>query len=172
MSPPGRLWKFSHIYPKDSPQGDTIYSLFVAIGFAIAILFLRPLDGFINNSKVLMPVTFCGRMCYSLYLVHWLVAVVLGHLLLQAGIHGLVPVLTISAPIIFAVSIGASWAFYMLVERHFLNTANMTAADLAAAAKGEATAVATWWRNRGCVMHASADSKFALAGYPSWPTPV
>jgi peptidoglycan/LPS O-acetylase OafA/YrhL len=72
-------------------------------------------------------------MCYSLYLIHWLVAVILGHLLLQAGVHGLVPVLTITGPIIFVVSIVAAWAFYMLVERHFLNTANLTAADLAPA---------------------------------------
>ena len=84
-----------------------------------------------TRSRILQPVTMCGRMCYSLYLMHWLVCVTIGHILLNVGLHSLHQVLWITVPILFVLSIAASWVFYMLVERHFLNTPNVPVKPIA-----------------------------------------
>ncbi|HEV3166318.1 MAG TPA: acyltransferase [Isosphaeraceae bacterium] len=100
---------------------DTLYSLWIGAAFAVAILWLRPLDERICGIKVLAPIAFCGRMCYSLYLLHWPISKLISHVLFNMGVRGYWPVLTITIPVVTAVSIGASWVFYVLVERHFLN---------------------------------------------------
>jgi peptidoglycan/LPS O-acetylase OafA/YrhL len=100
---------------------DDPYAWYSAFIFALAILLLRPVDGWMCTSKLLWPIAFCGRMCYSLYLIHWPLCKITGNLLLLAGVRGFVPVLLITLPVVTVVSIFAGWAFHLLVERHFLN---------------------------------------------------
>jgi peptidoglycan/LPS O-acetylase OafA/YrhL len=109
-----------HGYNTDTVLDDP-YAWYAAFIFALVILLLRPADGWICNSRLLWPIAICGRMCYSLYLIHWPLCKIIGNLLLLAGVRGFVPELTITAPIIIAVSILAGWAFHLVVERHFLN---------------------------------------------------
>jgi peptidoglycan/LPS O-acetylase OafA/YrhL len=99
-----------------------LYNLLLAGFFALAILLLRPLDERISSAPLLRPLMFCGRMCYSLYLIHWPIVIIVGHILYSAGVRGFLPVLTIMVPVITALSLLAAAAFYQLVERHFLNS--------------------------------------------------
>jgi peptidoglycan/LPS O-acetylase OafA/YrhL len=62
-------------------------------------------------------------MCYSLYLVHWPVTVVITTFFYQAGVRGFWPTLLIVAPIGIACSLASAWLFHVLVERRFLNSA-------------------------------------------------
>jgi peptidoglycan/LPS O-acetylase OafA/YrhL len=66
-------------------------------------------------------------MCYSLYLIHWPLCKIVGNLLFLAGVRGFIPVLTITLPVVTAVSLLAGWAFHQLVERHFLNPPSVIA---------------------------------------------
>jgi peptidoglycan/LPS O-acetylase OafA/YrhL len=99
-----------------------LYNLLLAGLFAIALLHLRPFDQRLSSSAILRPLTSCGRMCYSLYLIHWPVTILVGHALYSAGVRGFLPVLTIMIPALTAASIAAAALFYFLVERHFLNS--------------------------------------------------
>jgi len=100
---------------------DDPYSWWTAFAFALAILVLRPFDGWICGNRLFTPIAFCGRMCYSLYLIHWPVCKIVGNLLLIAGVRGDLLVLLVTMPVVTAVSILAGWIFHQLVERHFLN---------------------------------------------------
>lgn len=111
----------------DDSVVDDPYSWWTAFLFALVILVLRPLDGWICHSKLLVPIAFCGRMCYSLYLIHWPLCKIVGNLLFLAGVRGFIPVLTITLPVVTAVSLLAGWAFHQLVERHFLNPPSVIA---------------------------------------------
>jgi peptidoglycan/LPS O-acetylase OafA/YrhL len=99
-----------------------LYNLLLAGFFALAILLLRPLDDRLSSAPILRPLMFCGRMCYSLYLIHWPIVIILGHILYSSGVHGDLLVLTITIPAVTALSLLAAAAFYHLIERHFLNS--------------------------------------------------
>jgi peptidoglycan/LPS O-acetylase OafA/YrhL len=94
----------------------------VSFGFALLLLALHPLDGGLASAAWARPVSWCGTMCYSLYLVHWPVTKAASHLLLNAGIESPAETLLVTVPISIALSIAAAWPFHLLVERRFLNT--------------------------------------------------
>jgi peptidoglycan/LPS O-acetylase OafA/YrhL len=89
--------------------------------FALLLLALRRWDLRLARARALQPVAFCGRMCYSLYLIHWPVTLVVSIWLHHAGVRGVWPTLLITIPTATAASIFASWGFYRVVERRFLN---------------------------------------------------
>ena len=60
-------------------------------------------------------------MCYSLYLVHWPIAVVMTNAFYEAGIRSLYGTFFIVGPSTIAVSILLSRLFYLVIERHFIN---------------------------------------------------
>jgi peptidoglycan/LPS O-acetylase OafA/YrhL len=122
------ILQFMQLPTTDDATDTILYTLRVSFAFALLILVLRPADGPMTRSRLLLPIAICGRMCFSLYLIHWITCAVLGHLLLQIGVRGLVPVLMITVPIVIVVSIALSWGFYVLVERHFLNSTSSRAA--------------------------------------------
>jgi peptidoglycan/LPS O-acetylase OafA/YrhL len=96
-------------------------SLFVATAFTLGILAVHRWDACIMNSRLSQPLMFCGRMCYSLYLVHLPVCMLIHAILLDAGIAAdqMAPVWTVL--LCAAASIPLAWLFYLGVERHFLN---------------------------------------------------
>jgi len=103
---------------------ERFWELVGSTAFALGVLLLRPWDLRTANSRLLLPIAFCGRMCYSLYLVHWPVSVLLTAAFYRAGVRGLLPTLLIVAPFTIAASIAASWLFHLTVERRFLNPPN------------------------------------------------
>lgn len=110
----------AHGYDTDTVLDDP-YSWYAAFIFALAILLLRPIDGWMCTTRLLWPIAMCGRMCYSLYLIHWPLCKIMAALLVFMGVRGFVPELTIIPPILIAISLLAGWTFHILVERHFLN---------------------------------------------------
>jgi peptidoglycan/LPS O-acetylase OafA/YrhL len=93
----------------------------VAFLFTFLIIALKPWDEFINRSKALAPIRFCGEMCYSLYLVHWPVVVIIAHTFNLWGITNPVGILFITVPCCAAVAIMVARIFHLLVERRFWN---------------------------------------------------
>lgn len=96
----------------------------MAVGFifAAALSFLHRWDCAIASARWLRPISSCGVMCYSLYLVHWPVSKALSHLLADAGCTGPASTLLITIPACIAASIAAAIPFHVWVERRFLNT--------------------------------------------------
>jgi peptidoglycan/LPS O-acetylase OafA/YrhL len=102
------------------------FEYIIATLFALAILYLRPLDAKLSTSKLLYPFAFCGQMCYSLYLIHWPICKAMSATLYNNGITGITNTLLVTVPISMALSILIARLFYNLVERHFLNSPTTT----------------------------------------------
>jgi peptidoglycan/LPS O-acetylase OafA/YrhL len=64
---------------------------------------------------------FCGRICYSLYLVHQLPVKTISTGLYRAGVASDQATLLLTVPTCIAVSVTLSCLFCHLVERRFLN---------------------------------------------------
>jgi len=95
----------------------------VSFLFAIALIPLFNFDLRIAQSRWLRPVMWCGVMCYSLYLVHYPVELLTTQLLYNAGVQGEWSTLFVTVPLSLCASLLCAWAFYLLVERRFLNSA-------------------------------------------------
>ena len=95
---------------------------YVGFFFAFLISVLYRWDVAIEMSRVLRPITWCGTMCYSLYLIHWPVVKITSHLIYAVGVRGPWPTLAITMPVSVFSAVAAGWGFHLLVERRFLNT--------------------------------------------------
>jgi len=90
---------------------------------ALLIMFLSSISPNLKNHFLKNNiVTFCGGMCYSIYLIHYpLISFVGGKLLAKFPISGLLPQFIVYCliiiPIIFVCSVG----FYLLFERPFMD---------------------------------------------------
>jgi peptidoglycan/LPS O-acetylase OafA/YrhL len=89
--------------------------------FAIVLVALRPFDARAARSAFVRPLSWCGVMCYSLYLVHWPVCKALSHSLQVAGARTDRSTLLIVVPACLVASILVGWGFHVMVERRFLN---------------------------------------------------
>ncbi len=83
------------------------FNLFVALCFAWAISLLHRWDQLIVSTKSFWPVTLCGRMCYSLYLVHYSVVRAASHYIYHAGAKDARLTVLITVPICIALLIAA-----------------------------------------------------------------
>lgn len=97
-------------------------ALVAAFAFALLLLFLHPWDARLARTPVLRPLMLCGRMCYSLYLVHWPVCKAVSHLTYEAaGWQTDWQILWLNVPLCLACCLPVGAAFFWLVERRFLN---------------------------------------------------
>jgi peptidoglycan/LPS O-acetylase OafA/YrhL len=94
--------------------------LFASVAFAALLVPLHRFDAAIDRSRWLAPIRFCGVRCYSLYLVHEPISHRVATLLVGKGITGLGATILVTIPVCTAMSVAAGWAFYALVERHFV----------------------------------------------------
>lgn len=94
----------------------------VAGMFAIALIYLKPWDMKIAQHRLTQPLTWCGKISYSIYLTHFVVAVFVSSVLASYGLTGDGWVVLCVLPLCVAMSIAIGWVFYMLVERHFINS--------------------------------------------------
>jgi peptidoglycan/LPS O-acetylase OafA/YrhL len=114
----------------DAGLKDDVYNIQNGIAFALLAVILHPFDKAMISSRILAPVAWCGRMCYSLYLMHWPITILVGQVLLLHGVHGYVGVLLITVPITCTISIAAAAVFHHLVERYFLNKSSSPAPSI------------------------------------------
>lgn len=92
-----------------------------AFVFALALILLHRWDKLLMTSTLAAPIVWCGKMCYSLYLVHQLPTRALSAGFYRLGIDSNLEILLIVVPACVAVSIPLAWYFHLLVERRFLN---------------------------------------------------
>jgi peptidoglycan/LPS O-acetylase OafA/YrhL len=92
-----------------------------AFVFALLLMALRSVDVRLASSPWLMPVQYCGKLCYSMYLVHWPVVYLVSIGMYRLGLHSLAATLALTVPVCVAVSVALAQIFHTLVERRFLN---------------------------------------------------
>lgn len=97
------------------------WSLVFGSGFAVLMSLLEGWDASLARARVLWPLTWCGQMCYSLYLVHATCTVMISQALAKQGITGIWPTLLVTLPLAMTAAILASRLFHELVEKRFLN---------------------------------------------------
>lgn len=108
---------------------NRVWELIASTAFTIVALLLRPWDERFVQSRLSRPLAVCGRMCYSLYLVHWPITVVIASYFHGAGVRGLWPTLMFVAPLGIVASIVSAWLFHRAVETRFLNSPATTVPD-------------------------------------------
>lgn len=96
--------------------------LVAALLFSAVLLQLRPHDTSIMTSRLLFPITWCGSMCYSLYLSHWTFVKPLSNWLWHNGADTPRSTLFLTIPACLLISVAVARVFYILVEHRFLNT--------------------------------------------------
>jgi peptidoglycan/LPS O-acetylase OafA/YrhL len=103
--------------------------LTTAFPFALLLIVLHRYDRIVAAARIFAPLRFCGRMCYSLYLVHAPVCVLLGWACYRAGLTGPVQSLAITLPACLVSSLVAGLTFHRFVERRYLNSNDATRAE-------------------------------------------
>lgn len=96
-------------------------AVLAGFSFGLVLLLLHPHDERMARWGPLRPLFFCGEMCYSVYLVHILVAFPAANAFAAAGLGGFWPTVTLTVPLATALSVGLARLFHLGVERHFLN---------------------------------------------------
>ena len=103
-------------YSTDIPGGRTAFC------FSLILLLLHKWDKAIATFRLLSPLTWCGTMCYSLYLVHQIPVKAVSQGLYWSGVTGSWQTLFIVIPCCIVVSVTLGFLFYSSVERRFLNS--------------------------------------------------
>ncbi len=99
----------------------------VAAAFAVLACRLSPHDAALSSARWAAPLRFCGRMCYSLYLVHPLVAVPVAWLFWRAGLTSPAVTVFVTLPLAVLASVPVGYAFCRLVEQRFAGAARPAA---------------------------------------------
>jgi peptidoglycan/LPS O-acetylase OafA/YrhL len=113
----GTILVVSAIIVPAGPAGSS-----VAFVFAALLLVLYPLDTALMRASWARPLSFCGQMCYSLYLVHELIVKAIAASLWNSGVQSAIATLAIVVPVSLAMSVLAGALCYQTIERRFLNT--------------------------------------------------
>ena len=93
----------------------------VSLAFALLIGLLHHWDTTIAHSKVLRPISLCGTMCYSLYLVHWPIVKVISYFFYTRGVTTIGGTVLTALPAGLAASLLVGMLFHLLIERRFMN---------------------------------------------------
>jgi len=115
------LWRAGMLHPRLHFSILQLNEAYAAFTFAVLILALHPYDKRICAIRAARPLFFCGKMCYSLYLVHYPVTLAASHALFNAGVTTPGQTLAVTVPVCVALSVVVGWVFHVLVERRFLN---------------------------------------------------
>lgn len=94
---------------------------FVACGFGLILCVLKRWDSQIVEWKLIQPLSACGRMSYSIYLMHAVVTKFISYALYRAGWQGHWETALVTIPLCLAASLLVSYGFYLLIERRFTN---------------------------------------------------
>lgn len=111
------------------PDSNLRFSWIMAMLFAFLLSALHQSDAQLSTWRMLRPFSYCGKICYSLYLIHPLVTTGIGHAFYQWGLRGNWETLLVTLPVSFVLSLATGVAFFNLVERHFLNSPDQKPTD-------------------------------------------
>jgi peptidoglycan/LPS O-acetylase OafA/YrhL len=101
------------------------HGLGIAAIFSIVAAYSFRWDERIVSSVLAQPFLYCGKMCYSLYLVHQIVVTVIQKSLFNMGLESAEETLFITIPLCTIASLLAGAFFYRHVETRFLSTAKL-----------------------------------------------
>jgi peptidoglycan/LPS O-acetylase OafA/YrhL len=113
-----------------------------AFVFSAALLWLHRWDSVLVAQVWVRPLTYCGQMCYSLYLVHQLIVKAVSQGAWELGLRSAPETLLLTVPACFAAAIIVGRGCYLAVERRFLNTPSSRVARTPAGAVSPASNVA------------------------------
>ena len=102
------------------PTRETDLLLMGATCFGLWLI--HPWDKQIVRSRWLAPLVFCGRHCYSLYLVHSPIVTVVSKIMYDAGFRSDMATVCVVVPACLSLSLLVASGFYRLVERRFINS--------------------------------------------------
>jgi peptidoglycan/LPS O-acetylase OafA/YrhL len=88
--------------------------------FGLVLIALRRFDGLAESRSWIRFLGACGRRCYSIYLAHLPVCTVSVACLLELGLTGFWTRTLVLVPAVSLLATAAGWAFFALVETHFL----------------------------------------------------
>lgn len=93
-----------------------------AIGplFTVLLLVLYRWDGPIMQWRWVRPLTVCGTMAYSIFLIHPVVTVPVVRILVAAGWRDWTSTLLVAIPLSVVGSVAAGWTFHSIIERRFM----------------------------------------------------
>jgi peptidoglycan/LPS O-acetylase OafA/YrhL len=94
-------------------------SLLVACSYGLLLSQLHRWDDRLASTTALRPLTACGKIGYSLYLVHWPLVKGISHGLQLLGVNGPVGTLVLTLPLCTIVSVAVAAAFHRFVEQRF-----------------------------------------------------
>lgn len=112
-------------------------SRLAALGFGFVLMRLHRFDAKVSRAAIVQPVSRCGLMCYSLYLVHWPVVLPISKYLYYLGIRSAWETLLITVPLCLGASLVIAKAFFNCIERRFLNQPLSASGRTAAAAESD-----------------------------------
>lgn len=93
--------------------------LFTTAAFGLLLITLRPWERRVSDRPAFGPLRACGRRCYSIYLAHVPVCMVISLWLCEQGMTTFWARALVVIPVASALAIGASWLFYAAIESHF-----------------------------------------------------
>ena len=93
-----------------------------AASLALFLAFGARFDRRIAQSWLTRPLNYCGRMCYSLYLVHQLIAKSVSQAAWNAGFTSASDTVLVVMPLVVAASVVSGRLAFVTIERRFLNT--------------------------------------------------
>ncbi|HWI17129.1 MAG TPA: acyltransferase [Vicinamibacterales bacterium] len=96
----------------------------VGASFALVLLLTHRWDRSIATARAGQPISWCGRMCYSVYLVHLPLTNLSNSYVEYLGAGGFWGTVLIAIPAGILISVAAGWVFFHIVEKRFLNAAS------------------------------------------------
>jgi peptidoglycan/LPS O-acetylase OafA/YrhL len=91
-----------------------------AAGFGLVLVALRGWDSHADSAAWLIPFAWCGRRCYSIYLVHLPAGVVGNQFLYELGFSSFWARVLVMIPLVSAAGVAVGWAFHSAIETRFL----------------------------------------------------
>jgi len=96
-------------------------SYFCAFCFALILIGLRRWDANLARTRAIRPLTYCGEMCYSMYLIHWPTVTVVAWGFDRLGLRNPYVILPLGVLCCLIAVIVLARGFHRLVERRYWN---------------------------------------------------
>ncbi len=102
------------------PQGVPAY-LVSAFAFALLLGWLHRYDAVAGSARLLAPLRYWGRRCYSLYLIHGPVVVLIQWNLYRLGVTSSAGAVFVTVPVCLIAALVPAALFHHWVEKRFVN---------------------------------------------------